>query len=209
VTWAKTYLLPLAVALGVCAVLIGVSRIGSSSATETLITPNQSIGLVSVGMTQSQISRVLGHGHVVRRVTLSSLGQGIPSFHATISFPGYVIVAYPRSGIQASYIASGPYAGQSVALLTTDPRYRTGTGLGVGSAVSSIEAGSRCYLQKPVTGNGSLVASDPNATQICVDPDPFSPLGAGYEAATYYTGRQGRIATVYMADQPRDLFHAG
>lgn len=194
----------LLVAGAAAAALIGVSRIGSSSASQTLITPDQSIGLVSVGMSESQVTGILGHGRVVRRLTLQSLlGKGSAKLQSQISYPGFVMVAYPKAGIMVSYVMSGRYAGRAVGLTTADPRYRTAAGLGVGSPAATAEAAGTCYLKGPVRGDASLLTSDPSATQMCVDDDVFP--ATGDEAATYYTAVQGRVVQVYLADQPRGL----
>lgn len=198
----RHYLILATLAVAVGAALIAVAHIGTSSATDMLIVPNRSIGPVVLGETQSQISQILGDGRVLRRSarhTYGNLGLNEPQ----MSVPGYALVLYSKAGLEVNYVTSGPYRGRAVDLITTDPRYRTGTGIGVGSPTSSIEATARCYPNGQTRGSAATT-DDPRAAVMCIDQDDLGRIG-GNLAATYYTARGGQVRMVYIAGGPRNL----
>ncbi|HEX3456233.1 MAG TPA: hypothetical protein VHS03_16560 [Gaiellaceae bacterium] len=71
------------------------------------------------------------------------LGKGV-TIHNDQHFGHYV--RYAKLGLDVAY-APGPKGEGAFAILTTSPRYRTRTGLGVGSSFAAVKSarGVRCY----------------------------------------------------------------
>jgi type IV pilus biogenesis protein CpaD/CtpE len=116
--------------------LFSLTGCGSSNhaPSSTAIVVNKRIGPVSIGEQRPKVEAAIGAGHVVATHKPDSNGIGT------------AIVSYPAASFRVVYIT---HAGKAAVFgaQTTSSRYRTQSGVGVGSAVAQVKKiGASCAM---------------------------------------------------------------
>ena len=99
----------------------------AAAASTTLIVPGSSIGRVAIGDERAVVEGRVGPGHVVATYP-----------GPTPSLPGQV-VSFASAGLVAAF-GTPEASAQADLVATRSPRYRTATGIGVGSPIAAVRA---------------------------------------------------------------------
>ncbi len=121
----KRWIVSGVIACGVAAAITVPLAAGSGSPNHIVV--DHSIGAVSILESRASVERDLGHGLTVKKNA---------SEH-------WVEVRYPKAALlvgYASHTRLDPVHEQVVFVVTTSPRYRTASGVGVGSSVAAVRS---------------------------------------------------------------------
>ncbi len=128
----------IAVAVLAATTLAAAGSTGRQNGTNTLIVLDRSIGGVALKELRSKVEHTLGKGLVLSS-TVDHTARPTPAYLTKVSY-GY-------GSLIVFYVSGKGHPAQVLALETTSKRYRTRSGLGVGSSYAKLMAagGVNCY----------------------------------------------------------------
>jgi hypothetical protein len=132
------------VAIGLVGICLGFALAGSGVAargevrTSSLIVLDRSIGGAAMGETRPMVEKRLGRGVILSTTTDRSARPA----------PVHIVrVSYGAGALVVTYVSMAKQPPKAAILETTSSRYRTGSGVGVGSTVGTLLSlgGVKCY----------------------------------------------------------------